>query len=37
MLEGFAKIPFLSRSSFMTITCDGIKFNGKVVFHMQKG
>ena len=36
MLEGFTKIPVLSGSSFMSVTNNGINFNGNVVFHLQR-
>ena len=36
MLEGFTKIPVLSGSSFMSVTSNGINFNGNVVFHLQR-
>ena len=36
MLEGFVKVPIFSRSSFLSITENGLNFNGTVVFHMQK-
>ncbi len=36
MLSGFTKVQILQGSSFMSITNNGINFNGNVVFHMQK-
>lgn len=36
MLEGFTKIPVLSGSSFISVTNNGINFNGNVVFHLQR-
>ena len=36
MLEGFTRIPVLSGSSFMSVTSNGINFNGNVVFHLQR-
>lgn len=36
MLEGFVRLPILSGSSFISVTNNGINFNGNVVFHMQK-
>ncbi len=36
MMEGFVLLPVLSGSSFMSVTSNGINFNGNVVFHMQK-
>lgn len=35
MLEGFIKIPILPGSSFMSVTNNGINFNGNVVRNMQ--
>ena len=36
MLEGFIKITLLKGSTFMTVTGKGIKFNGNVVYRIQK-
>lgn len=36
MLEGFVKVPIFNRSSILSITENGLNFNGTVVFHMQK-
>ena len=36
MLNGFTKVPILQGNSFVSITNNGINFNGNVVFHMQK-
>lgn len=35
MLEGFKKLPIMSGSSFVSITNNGLNFNGNVVVHMQ--
>lgn len=36
MLNGFKKVQILQGSSFVSVTSNGINFNGNVVFHMQK-
>lgn len=36
MLEGFMQITLLEGNTFMTVTSKGIKFNGNVVYRMQK-
>lgn len=36
MLDGFVKIPYLSGSSFLSVTTNGLNFSGIAVFHMQK-
>jgi len=35
MMEGFVLLPVLSGSSFMSVTSNGINFNGNVVRNMQ--
>ena len=36
MLEGFKKISIMSGSSFVSVTNNGLNFNGNVVVHMQE-
>ena len=36
MLEGFVRIPIFNKSSFLSVTENGLNFNGTVVFHMEK-
>ena len=36
MLDGFKKVQILQGNSFVSVTNNGINFNGNVVFHMQK-
>lgn len=36
MLDGFKKVQILQGNSFVSITSNGINFNGNVIFHMQK-
>ena len=36
MLEGFVKIPIFNKSSCLSVTENGLNFNGTVVFHMEK-
>ena len=36
MLEGFKRMPILIGSSFLSITSNGLNFNGNVVIHMQE-
>ena len=36
MLEGFKKMQILIGSSFLSITSNGLNFNGNVVIHMQE-